>query len=394
VRDSHSTDILKSMSSVTTGFPLQKWLSKCLLATALLLGACGELPVEGPLLTEVEAQQRQNNTSGFLLVDLNAEVADHLKANKSRSFNDRFGKGRPFKSRRIGVGDTLAVQIWEADPAGLFSSAGVVNRGQIPEIVVDNTGKILIPFAGKVRAVGRTPNQLGVSIANALKGKAADPQVLVAITRNVANTVTVTGAVNKPSIVPLTYKGDDLLDIIASVGGARFPAYESRISLTRNGKIASAYLSYVLNSPQDNIYLRRGDKINIARIPQSFSAFGAVIQKGKMDFGAANLSVLEAVGKVSGLADDRADPRGVFLMRFEPRKIAFKLAGVSRDEKRQYVPVIYRINLKDPNQYFFAQTIPLQDKDVIYVSNAPSVELDKFLSILGKAVIVGKAIVR
>ncbi len=372
---------------------MRKWLPKSIVAMAFFLGACGQLPVEGPLLTEVETQQRQSNTSGFLLVDLNAEVADYLKTNRSRSFNDRFGKGRPFKSRRIGVGDTLAVQIWEADPAGLFSSTGAVNRGQIPEIVVDNTGKILIPFAGKVRAAGRTPNQLGIAIANALKGKAADPQVLVAITRNVANTVTVTGAVNKPSIVPLTYKGDDLLDIIASVGGAKFPAYESRISLTRNGKISRAYLSYVLNSPRDNIYLKRGDKISVARVPQSFSAFGAVVQKGKIDFGAANLSVLEAVGKVSGLADERADPRGVFLMRFEPRKIAYKLAGVSRNQERRYVPVIYRINLRDANQYFFAQVIPLQDKDIIYVSNAPSVELDKFLSILGKAVGFGNAVV-
>ena len=381
-----------SLSTVNPGSTLGKMLSKSVLALTVLLGACGELPVEGPLLTEVETQQRQNNTSGFVLIDLTAEVADYLKTTKARSFNDRFGKGKPFKSRRIGIGDTLAVQIWEADPTGLFSSAGAVNRGQIPEIVVDNTGRILIPFAGRVRAVGRTPNELGLAISRALKEKAVDPQVLVAITRNVANTVTVTGAVNKPSIVPLTYKGDDLLDVIASVGGSRYPAYESRVSLTRNGRIAKAYLSHILNSPKDNIYLKRGDKINVARAPQSFSSFGAVIKKGKIDFGAAKLSVLEAVGKVSGLADNRADPRGVFVMRFEPREVAFKLSGVSRNEQRRYVPVIYRINLKDPNQYFFAQVIPLQDKDVIYVSNAPSVELDKFLTILGKAVGTGRAV--
>lgn len=351
---------------------------------------CGELPVEGPALTEVEAHHNKSNTAGFLLIDLNADVADYLKTKRAPSFNDHFGKGRPFKSSRIGVGDTLAVQIWEADPAGLFSSAGAVNRGQIPEIVVDSTGKILIPFAGRVRAAGRTPSQLGVAIARALSKKAVDPQVHVAITRNVANTVTVTGEVNKPSIVPLTYKGDDLLDVLASVGGAKYPAYESRVSLTRRGRIARAYLAHVLNSPRDNIYLRRGDKINVERLPQSFSSFGAVTKKGKINFDAAKLSVLEGVGKVSGLSDSRADPRGVFLMRFEPRKTAYRLAGVKNNDPRRLVPVIYRINLKDPNQYFFAQVIPLHDKDVLYVSNAPSVELDKFLTILGKAVAVGR----
>ena len=365
---------------------LKKLLVSGVLAATMLISACGQLPVEGPALTEIDAHHRKTNTSGFLLIDLNAEVANHLKSQSVPSFNDHFGKGRPFKSSRIGTGDTLAVQIWEADPAGLFSSTGAVNRGQIPEIVVDNTGQILIPFAGRVRAAGRSPNQLGVAIANALAKKAVEPQVHVSITRNVANTVTVTGEVNKPMILPLTYKGDDLLDAIAGVGGSKYPAYESRISLTRNGKIARAYLSHILNSPRDNIYLMRDDKINVERLPQSFSAFGAVTQKGKNDFGAAKLSVLEAVGKVAGLSDARADPRGVFLMRFEQRNIAYQLAGIDNQDPRNLVPVIYRINLKDPNQYFFAQAIALHDKDVIYVSNAPSVELDKFLTILGKAV--------
>ncbi len=371
---------------------MKKAFSAGVFVATVLLAGCGELPVEGPILTEVEAHHRQNNTAGFLLIDLNAEVADHLKSKQAPSFNDHFGKGKPFRSLRIGVGDTLAVQIWEADPAGLFSSVGAVNRGQIPEIVVDNTGKVLIPFAGRVRAAGRSPSQLGVAIAEALKEKTVEPQVHVSITRNVANTVTVTGSVNKPSIVSLTHKGDDLLDVIASVGGARYPAYESRVSLTRKGKIAKAYLSHVLNSPRDNIYLKRGDKINVTRVPLSFSAFGAVATKGKINFDAAKLSVLEAVGKVSGLADERADPRGVFVMRFERRDVAYRLAGVEGADQRNLVPVIYRINLKDPNQYFFAQVIPLHDKDVIYVSNAPSVELDKFLSILGKAVAVGRSV--
>lgn len=371
----------------------KKIFSFSLLGALALLQACSELPVEGPAVAEIQAHHENKNTAGFLLIAVGATVADHLKSNTASGFNDNFGKGKPFKNSRIGVGDTLSVHIWEADPAGLFSSGGAVNRGEIPQIVVDNTGKILIPFAGRIRANGRSPSQLGVAIASALRDKTVDPQVHVTITRNVANTVTVTGAVNKPSIIPLTYKGDDLLDVLASVGGAKFPSYESRVSITRNNKIASAYLSHVLQSPDDNIFLRRGDKVNLTRKPQSFSAFGAVTTKGKINFGSAKLSVLEAVGKASGLMDTRADARGVFLMRFEKTSTAYQLADLTtEDEKRSIVPVIYRINLKDPNQYFFAQAIPMHDKDIIFVSNAPSVELDKFMTILGKAVGTGKAI--
>jgi len=50
------------------------------------------------------------------------------------------------------------------------------------------------------------------------------------------------------------------------------------------------------------------------------------------------------------------------------------------------VPTIYRLDLQDPNQYFYAQVIGLRDKDVVYVANAPAVELSKLMSIFGQAV--------
>ena len=368
---------------------MKRVVSHISIAFALTLAACGELPSEGPILSEVQEVHSQSNTAGFLLIDLSAKVADHLKNKKPPSMNDRFGKGRPFTSGRIGVGDVIQIQIWEADPGGLFSSAGSVNRGSIPNSTVDSSGRILVPFAGSIRAAGRTTQQLARAIVRSLSKKTVDPQVHISIAKNVANTISVTGGVRKPGVVPLTNKGVDLLDVVATVGGSNFPSYDSRISLTRRGKIGTAYLSHIINTPQDNIYLKPGDKINIENVPQSFSAFGAVAVKGKVNFGASKLSVLEGIGKVSGLKDRQADPRGVFLLRFENAKTAYSLAGVPNNDQRQRIPVIYRIDLKNPNQYFFAQAIPLHDKDVIYVANAPSVEIDKFMNLVGKGLGIG-----
>jgi len=368
---------------------MKQIVSHISIAFALTLAACGELPSEGPVLSEVQAVHAQSNTAGFLLIDLSAKVADHLKNRKPPSMSDKFGKGHPFTSGRIGVGDVIQIQVWEADPGGLFSSAGSVNRGSIPNSTVDSSGRILVPFAGAVRAAGRTTRQLAQEIKRRLKEKTVDPQVHVSITQNVANTVSVTGGVRKPSVIPLTNKGVDLLDVVATVGGSNYPSYDSRISLTRGSKIGRSYLSHIINTPQDNIYLKPGDKINIEKVPQSFSAFGAVAVKGKVDFGAAKLSVLEGIGKVSGLKDRQADPRGVFLLRFENATTAYSLAGLPNNDQRQRVPVIYRIDLKNPNQYFFAQAIQLHDKDIIYVANAPSVELDKFMSLVGKGLGIG-----
>ncbi len=46
------------------------------------------------------------------------------------------------------------------------------------------------------------------------------------------------------------------------------------------------------------------------------------------------------------------------------------------------MPVIYRIDLKDPTMFFVAQNFPVQDKDVLYIANAPAAELQKFLNMI------------
>ncbi len=352
-----------------------------------MVAACAQLPHEGPSRASLEKAYESNNTSGFVLIDVNSTVADYLANAREPSLGERFGKGKPANAERIGVGDVLQVKIWEADPGGLFATAGTVDRGEIPSVVVDKRGNIRIPYAGTIKAAGRTPGQIAANVTHRLQSKTVEPQAHVTVIKNVANVVTITGDVNAAGIFPLTLRGDDLLDAIAAAGGSRHPSYETKIRLTRGSKTGETYLERVLKSPSDNIYVRSGDHIHVERAAKTYSAFGAVSEKGRIDFGSEKLSLIEGVSKARGLSDSRADPAGVFLMRFEPTKRAYDLAGQDvQGENRDVVPVIYRLDLQDPNQYFFAQTIPMRDKDVIYVANAPAVELDKFLTIVGKGV--------
>jgi polysaccharide export outer membrane protein len=246
---------------------------------------------------------------------------------------------------------------------------------------------ISIPYAGDIQAAGRTPRQVSEAIVTRLQDKTVEPQAQVTRVENVANVVTVTGAVGNSGIYPLTMRGDTILDAIAAAGGATAPGYETLVTLTRDGRTATTYLEHIQDSPQENVYLQSRDEINLQIRPKTFTAFGAVTQKGVHEFDAANLSVLEGVGKVSGLLDERSDPRGVFLMRFEPASTAYRLVGQENPgDSRQVVPTIYRLDLKDPNQYFFAQVIGLRDKDVVYVANAPAVEMGKVLAMFRSAV--------
>ncbi len=361
------------------------WLG--VVAVGLALSGCAGMPREGPLANEVSSAADEANAANFVLIDVNSRVADYLRTRPQPSLSDKFGRGRPVHAERIGVGDVLQVMIWEADPGGLFASNGIVNRGSIPSVVVDTSGLIDIPYAGTVRAAGLTPRQVAAAITKNLRQKTVEPQVHVSLEKNLSSTVTLTGEVVTPGVYPLSIRGDDLLNLVAEAGGTKFPSYESLISLTRHGQIARAYMEHVVQTPPDNIFLQPGDELHVERKPQTFTAFGAVEKKGLQDFGAAKLSILEAVARTSGLSDTRANPTGVFVMRFEPAKTAYSLAGQTNPmDSRAVVPVIYRIDLKDPNQYFFAQVIGLHNRDIIYVANAPSVELNKFLGLVGRAV--------
>jgi polysaccharide export outer membrane protein len=95
------------------------------------------------------------------------------------------------------------------------------------------------------------------------------------------------------------------------------------------------------------------------------------------------MTLVEALAKAGGLQDQRSDPAGVFLFRFEPPKIVRTLGrpqlGTGPDGSS---PIVYRLDLRDAKSYFLAQRFPIRDKDIVYVANADLNELQKFFTLL------------
>ena len=46
------------------------------------------------------------------------------------------------------------------------------------------------------------------------------------------------------------------------------------------------------------------------------------------------------------------------------------------------MPVIFSVSFRDPGGYFLATRTMMRNQDVIYVANAPSVEVGKFLNFI------------
>jgi polysaccharide export outer membrane protein len=355
----------------------------------MIVAGCSSLPTAGPTVSDVKSQEVKDKEIRFDLVDIDDNVVAALLASRPESFHTRFKKyGRP-PQPRIGVGDSVVVSIWEAAGGGLFGTSPTehVSAGSrsvtIPEQMVGQDGGISVPFADRIPVAGRLPVEVQKTIEQRLAEKAIEPQAIVTISRSVANSATVTGEVIAGARLPLSLKGDRLLDLIAAAGGAKTPLYETFVRLSRNGITATIPMEMLVSDPAENIYAYPGDVLTLVRLPQSFTVFGATGVNSQVTFTAERMTLVEGLAKAGGLLDLRSDPAGVFLFRFEPPGIVKTLGRPQLGTGPEgSTPVVYRLDLSDAKSYFLAQRLPIHDKDIIYVANADLNELQKFFTLL------------
>jgi len=245
-----------------------------MLGLGILLSACTGLPDQGPGRLDIEKSSTTNNTSGFVLIDINRSVASILMTKPVGGLKMRFGKGRPTNTDRIGPGDVLNVTIWESDPNGLFSKGSAAdpgtgaNTGKVTGIEVDRRGYIRFPYVGRIRAAGRSTGTLSEIIRAKLSEQTTTPQVHIERVSKKANVVTVVGGVKQPGIYPLGTTNSDILDILAAAGGSNYPSYETKVTLTRRGKTGAIFLDRMIANPKENIYTSPRDEISIERSPR------------------------------------------------------------------------------------------------------------------------------
>ncbi|MEP9353078.1 polysaccharide biosynthesis/export family protein [Xanthobacter sp. KR7-65] len=360
------------------------------LALFLFLGAisgCTVLPSSGPSRTEIEMAQPADDQR-YLLVDVDDRTLALLAQERAPTFGTRFGDYRPPTRYVVGVGDSLTVTIWEAAAGGLFSGPVIDRLGTgsrsavIPEQQVAQDGSITVPYAGRIAVAGKTPAQIEATIVDRLNGKAIEPQVVVVVSRSVSNAATVLGEVTSGAIIPLSPRGDRVLDVIASAGGIKVPAHEVFVRLSRGGSTVTVPMQALMNDPKEDVYVRPLDKIVLIRDPQTFTVFGAAGNPTVVPFDALGITLEEAIARVGGLLDFRADPSGVYLMRVEPVRFAARLRPDEQPlQSNGYVRVIYRLNMRDPNFIFLARGFQLRSKDAIYIANAPLADLQKITSL-------------
>lgn len=355
------------------------------LLLASMTAACSSVPSSGPSAHQLfKSEKAQADKIGFSILDVSAES---LPAPELAELSSTVGLEQLASSGRVdllGPGDVLQVNIYEVG-VSLFGSGITLGGGDggkastgvkdqtMQGVLVEDDGYISLPYVGRIRAAGRTTEDVRRSIIAGLRGKSQAPQALVTVKDNVTNTVTVGGLVAEPGRQRVSLARERILDAVAAAGGVKEPATASTAILrfTREGRAAETYLSQLTPGSAADLQLLGGDRIEILQRDRSFTVFGAAGKVSEIKFEKAGLSLSDAVARAGGPDDQQADPAGVFVFRYE------KDPAAPNGEK----PLVYRLDMTRPSSYFLSQRFMMRDKDVIYVANASSLQTRKLVEI-------------
>lgn len=348
-------------------------LCACLAFVALMAGCT--LPRSGPYYDELVGEEAPAGYN-FEIVPVTPDVAAITRLDERGGFDISLVEAGPVATHTVAPGDVLAITVWENIDQGLLNPAGI-GATPLPNSKVDQDGRVFVPYVGVIQAGGRTIGQLRETIRASLSEKTLNPQVDVFPVDATSRRVSVQGAVNTPGIYPIEDLTKQLLPMVAQAGGSNLDPEIVRVKIRRGGVQGEISLADLYDEPGNNIYLRTGDAIIAERDRRIFTALGAVATPSTVQFPTRDLSLIRALGTVGGLADQTANPTGIFVFRTEPVEVAQRLLPertITEPQRMAYI-----IDLTKPEGMFLAQEFLLRDGDTIYVTIAPFV---RWLTIL------------
>jgi polysaccharide export outer membrane protein len=344
-----------------------------LLAAFSVLASCG-LPRSGPNKRELLAGAVDRKGDSFI-VPVTPAVSAATALQPSFGFSAAFQNAGLIGSDIISSGDTVQVTVFEnvKDEPLLGGTGQRVTALQ--ETQVDGEGYIFLPYAGRIRAAGQTPEGLRQAITRLLEDQTPDPQVTVTRAPGEGSTVVISGNGNVSGVFPIEASTRTLASMLAKAGGVSADPGRILIRVTRGQHSGRIWLKDLYADPNLDIALRPGDRIFIEEDSRSFMALGATGAQNRIDFETETLSALEAIATVGGLSTGSADPTGVFILRDETEEIARAVLG--RADLVGDQRVVYVLDLTEPNGLFEARDFQVRDGDTLYVTEAPFVQWQK-----------------
>lgn len=380
--------------------------SRILLGFFLLsLAACDALPGVAPTSTQLIRSKDEN--WDVYVVKVTSLVSGTLASYRPESFPAAYRVHNYTPSVALKPGDAIGITVYETAGSSLFQGtvAPMITGTPgmtapppttIPVQLVESDGKVTVPYVGRVTVAGRTPSQAAAIIQEGLANQTVRPQVVVSMAGNVSNTIAVGGEVNRSGLMPLTLRGERLLDALAWAGGPKQSAIQMDLRLMRGKQTFSVPLTQIMSNSEDNIVAQPNDNISLVFNPKTFLVMGATQKVNQYPFDVETITLAEAIARAGGGIETTTNLAAVYLFRYEPAPLARKVLTVDHQAvDMQYVssrvdtleavgsiPFIYRIDLTQAGGYFSAQQIQLRNKDIVVMATAEAAQFLKLMQVI------------
>ncbi len=202
------------------------------------LGACSFLPGTGPSESRITVDA--DLAKQVRLVDVTPAVAQDLLASYQQSEQHRTASelaslqgGAQVVPVMLYPGDTVGVTMWTASaPAAAPAASGPpvsgspvsgegIKKLDLGQFTVDESGQLVLPYAGPMQVSGLTMAQAEQNITASFAAipQFAHPQISLTMRSNRHQHIVVTGAASRPVIVDWKTGGVSLNDAITEAGG-------------------------------------------------------------------------------------------------------------------------------------------------------------------------------
>lgn len=345
-----------------------------LVASVAIVAACS-LPRSGPNKREIFEGSVQKQGDAYV-VSVNDRVTRATAAVPVFGFSDTFESASVTAADVIRAGDTLGLTVWENSDVPLLGAPQAATV--LEQVQVDDAGFIFVPYAGRIKAAGNTPESLRQVITRKLDAQTPDPQVMVRRLAGDGATVSIVGNVGAQGVFPIERPTRMLSAMLAQAGGIGIDPEVAMVTIIRGGHRSKVWLQDLYDDPRADIALRANDRILVEADTRTFTALGATGSQTRVPFETRTISAIEALATVGGLNSALADPTGVFIFRNEPAAIANVVLG--REDLQGAQRMIYVLNLTEPNGMFTARDFAIREDDTVYVTEAPYVQWTKTLT--------------
>lgn len=263
----------------------------------------------------------------------------------------------------VGPQDILQITVWNHPE--LTNPGATAN--ELSGRLVGADGYIFFPYAGRIRAAGRTVTDIRSELTRKLSAYLVEPQVDVSVSNYRSKRVFVVGQVATPGPVPLTDIPLTVTDLVANSGGFTPEADLRNAALSRDGqrRPLDLYALYYQGDMRQNLPLRPNDILSIPenRYNKVF-VLGEVLAPQSIVMPRGRMSLAEAISDAGGFNPITANAGQVYVLRKGP-------------ENR---PQIWHLNSKSPDALILADSFDLQPRDIVYVDPAGIARWNRVIS--------------